>query len=118
MSAGTAALAGTDVVGPLVAAVAPALRTALIGGGGLAIGIGAVVWSMRKTWDLFKDLVADKHVRNMTWDRAGSQEIARGEYVPANIVYDEDSSSSWGSQSVAEQDSAAISYLDRYRGTA
>ena len=106
---------------PILAPVAASLETTFLHGGALALGIMVTVWSLKKCWLLFKDLLGDRHVNNMTWDIAGSQDVIDGtvgeryssaEWVPAESG---GSGSEWSDQSAAEQNSAASSYLDRYR---
>jgi hypothetical protein len=63
--------AGGDVLGPLLGPVAGSLKVALLGVGGVAIGIYVTVWAMQKAWGLFKGLVDDPMVRGMTWNYDG-----------------------------------------------
>lgn len=112
---------------PIIDAVVPAFKAAILGAGGLAIGIGFTIWCLGKMWGLFKGLLADTHVGNMTWDVAGSQDVANGhgggwaaDGGAGSKDYSDNDGFSEGDasghdQSASEQDAAAKSYLDRYR---
>ena len=114
----------------ILAAAAPPLKAALLGTGGVMLGIGVTVWSMKRGWVIFKDLVADDRVRDMTWDYAGR--IADMDATQASLEGDlmqghsESELADWKSEAAGasaqdweatatEDYKAASSYLDRYR---
>jgi len=105
-----------DVVTPVLVPVALSLKSAFLGGGSLAIGIGVAVWSLKKGWLLFKDLISDDRVRDMTWDYSGRM-AEMDAAAAADSSYA--SEGTWDATDAAEearsQDAAASSYLDRYR---
>ena len=126
-------VAGADVLGPLLGPVAGSLQTALLGVGGVALGIGVTVWALKNAWLLLKGLVADPMVRGMTWNYDGNHPGGamneRGEsfgdstasfneraedYDNAAEAYGEAADKAEEATRL-EQDAAAISYLDRYR---
>jgi hypothetical protein len=125
-------MAGADVLGPLLGPVAGSLRVALMGVGGLAIGIYVTVWALQKAWGLFKGLASDPMVRGMTWNYDGSHPggsvgergvstVGDGiDWSDQQAEYDAEMNATGPDHEQYEadgsaKDAAAISYLDRYR---
>jgi hypothetical protein len=130
-------LAAGDVVVPpldpiaILTSVGTPIGEALLGTGGVAIGIGVAVWALKTAWGLFKGLIDEPLVRGMTWNYDGSH--------PGGAVGERDSTvgdgRDWSFESqeyademaatgpdhleyeadVAAKNAAAVSYLDRYR---
>lgn len=126
-------VAGSDVLGPLLGPVAGSLQVALMGVGGVALGIGVTVWLLKKAWGLFKGLVSDPMVRGMTWNYDGNHPggamnergvstVGDGrDWSYESAEYDHEMNMTgpdheqFHDATAAEQDAAAVSYLDRYR---
>ena len=133
----------TDIVTPLLLPMVPAIKQAFLGGGAVAVVAGLSIWSLKKGWLLFKDLLGNDRVRDMTWDYAGriadmdaamgtADDGFNGDSMQGHTMadYGDISDSGWSQeqenadesgesgaweQSAQEQDAAASSYLDRYR---
>lgn len=54
---GAGIASAADVVTPVVTSATADLQTTLLGVGGVAIGIGAVVLALRKGWRFFKGMI-------------------------------------------------------------
>jgi hypothetical protein len=107
----------TNILGPIIAPLGTALQAAFLGAGGLAVGIMVTVWALKKGWLLFKGILDDTVIRTATFDipnDSGSMAwwSNTAEYREGSSGSD---SGSTDYESSAAQDSAAVSYLDRYR---
>lgn len=127
---------GANVAAPFLAPLLVALRSAVLGVGGVAIGIGVTIWALKKMWVLFKGLLDDGLVRGMTWNydgghpggamnERGASTVGDGrDWSRESAEYDLEMNSTgpdheqYSGQTAGEQDAAASSYLDRYRGKA
>jgi len=120
-----AATVGVDQLGPLLGPVAGSLKVALLGVGGVAIGIGVSVWAMKKCWLLFKGLLDNGAVREATWgipnDSGSMAWVQSGrDWSGQSAEYDAEMNSTGPDYldyeaDTAQKDAAAVSYLDRYR---
>jgi hypothetical protein len=92
-----AMLWASDVVTPILVGATGNVQGSLLAIGGSAVAVGTVVLGLRAGWKLFRRVVLD-----------GPERPYVGEDYSGNDGSDYE-------QSATEQDSAASSYLDRYR---
>ena len=97
----------SDVVTPILVGATGNVQGSLLAIGGSAVAIGAVVLGLRLGWRLFKRLLSDGSDGNQDWSyQQAEYDDEMNATGPDHLDYE---------QSPAEQDAAAISYLDRYR---
>jgi hypothetical protein len=139
---------GTDILGPIINPLMGSLKAGFIGGGSLAIVVLVAIWSLKKCWQIFGNLIGNDRVRDMTWDyyagriadmngaAGGAVDGFYGDPMQGHTMadYGDTDDSGWSQsqeyedemnatgpdhaayeQSSAEQDSAASSYLARYK---